>query len=814
MSPAAAAAPLPTKSEIQDWDTSYLDTAATSWRQAATASEDAFDQHRRNVDAPGGSTWEGAAKDAALDRVTNDIGVVGRQSGVLREAATLAENGAFDIKSAKDKAVEAITAAVDDGFTVGEDLSVTDSREYDINTVADRNRAAAEHAEDIRWAAQQLVQADQLVGNRLEAKAADLEGIRFEGEGEGDQRGGNGAHIDLVDNKVKYDSEGKDQAGEKKPEVPAQAPGQIGPFAVPKSVEDTAKKDGLKPDEKPATTGDVGGDLGDLLGTNDPATAGAEPKPTTAAQISPQQVEQFKTQARNLLRQQGVPAEQIESRVNAMVADAQRANTTLADSAAHTPAKPENTPGPVPADTRSWGEKLGDKFNDFVNEAHDQFYNRIDSTVETLQNLTGLGGEGHPGVRESWQQLGEAALQQHKDDPLHLRSPIGPLGPWGAVNDVIHDIPEMIDNPGKYAGDKAFDATAMAVTMPLGGEGALGRALFPELGALERSALPGAGHTLEHAAPPVVPHTPDSPPVVPHTPDSSPVPHTPDPPAAPHSAEPVAPHSAEPPPVHHSAEPPPVHHSAEPVPPHSAEPPPVHHTAEPPAAGHHDGAPPVGPHPTDAPLRPADEILHEAREAHRAERDQMDWDRGEQNLRDLAAQHGVSVDELPRTPQYDIHHPTYTDKHLAEHSAEIDRQTQLWEHGFNTQSVQQVLDNMDASRTSSTDLRNDLRQGLNDYGYDDLREAGYSAAEAKRLAQEYAEAQFPSGSGGLIPQPVIHNPDGAIGGYTKAFTYGDWQVNNALGTLTKQEKDALRAWLLTQDRDAIVDIRLWRGDGG
>ncbi|UBV23935.1 HNH endonuclease [Mycolicibacterium fortuitum] len=358
---------------------------------------------------------------------------------------------------------------------------------------------------------------------------------------------------------------------------------------MPKSVEDAAKKDGLKlkPDEKPVTTGDVGGDLGDLLGTNDPATAGAEPKPATAAQISPQQVEQFKTQARNLLRQQGVPPDQIESRVNAMIVDAQRANTTLADSAAHTPAKPETTPGPAPADTRSWGEKLGDKFNDFVNEAHDQFYNRIDSTVETLQNLTGLGGEGHPGVRESWQQLGEAALQQHKDDPLHLRSPIGPLGPWGAVNDVIHDIPEMIDNPGKYAGDKAFDATAMAVTMPLGGEGALGRALFPELGALERSALPGAGHTLEHAAPPAVPHTPDSSPVVPHTPDSSPVvPHTPDPPAAPHTAEPPAaprtaeaspvPHSAEPV-VPHSAEPPPVPHSAEPVVPHSAEPPPVEH---------------------------------------------------------------------------------------------------------------------------------------------------------------------------------------------------------------------------------------------
>lgn len=784
MSPATAPAPLPTKSEIENWDTSYLDTAAASWRSAATASEGAFDQHRRNIDSPGGTTWEGAGKDAALDRVTADVAVVGRQSSVLREAATLAENGAYDIKAAKDKAVEAITAAENDDFRVGEDLSVTDTKRVDVFSMRARQTTLNEHAEDIRWTAQQLVAADKLVGDRLGEKAAELQGIRFDGEGE--ERDSPSGRVYLADHEVKHDAEGKDQPREK----PGTAPGQIGPFAVPKSVEDAAKQSGLKPGEKPApTSGDVGGDLGDLLGVNDPATAGVEPKPATAVQISPQQVEQFKSQARNMLRQQGVPPDQIESRVNAMVADAQRVNTALADSAAHTPAKPDTTPGPPP-DTRSLGEKLGDGFNNFVHEAHDQFYNRLDSTVETLQNLTGLGGEGRPGVLESWQQLAEGAAQNYvqdfKEDPLNLRSPIGPLGPWGAVNDVVHDIPEMVENPGKQAGDVLFDAAATAATAPLGGEALLGRSLLPDLGALERGALPGAGHALEHGAPPVAPHTPD-PPSVPHTPDPPPVPRT---------TEPVVPHSAEAPPVHHTAEPPTGHHSPEPP------------------AGHHDGAPPVGPHPADPPLRPADEILHEARDAHRAERDQMDWDRGEQNLRDLAAQHGVSVDELPRTPVYDIDHPTYTDKHLAEHSAEIDRQTRLWEHGFNTQSVEQVLENMDAPRAPSTDLRNDLRQGLNDYGAEDLIREGYSAAEAKRLAREYAEAQFPRGSGGLIPQPVIHNPDGAIGGYTTPFTYGDWQVNNALGTLTKQERDALRAWLQTQDPNAIVDIRLWRGDGG
>lgn len=238
---------------------------------------------------------------------------------------------------------------------------------------------------------------------------------------------------------------------------------------------------------------------------------------------------------------------------------------------------------------------------------------------------------------------------------------------------------------------------------------------------------------------------------------------------------------------------------------------PEHHT--PPGGGTSDHAPgAVAAEHAVGPLRSADDILHEARDSHRALRDQMDWDRGEQNLQDLATHHGVSVDELPRTPQYDIHHPPYTDKLGPEHSAEIDRQTGLWQHGFNTQSVQQVLDHMDASRPPSTELRDDFRSELQNIGIKELRQAGYGPEEAQRLAMQYANEQFPSGPGGLIPQPATHNPDGALGGYKNPLTYGDWQVNNALGTLTKQQKDAVRAWLETQDPNAIVNIRITGGE--
>ncbi|WP_458316176.1 RNase A-like domain-containing protein [Mycolicibacterium brisbanense] len=264
----SGSAALPTRSEIENWSTTALSDAAASWRAAATESEDAFDQHRQNISAPGGTTWEGAAKDAALDRVTNDIGVVGSHGAVLREAATLAENGSYDIEAAQRQAVEAITDAEDDGFRVGEDLSVTDTRKVDLANAQARYTAAQVHAEDIRWNAEQLLQADSLVGQRLKTKAGELEGIRFDGEDDGDGRDDGKGHVQLVDNKIKLNPQ--DQAagdGKDRPGTPPAGLPQVGPFPVPKEVADAAKKpDAKAPYGKPP--GPTG--LGGLLGADDP----------------------------------------------------------------------------------------------------------------------------------------------------------------------------------------------------------------------------------------------------------------------------------------------------------------------------------------------------------------------------------------------------------------------------------------------------------------------------------------------------------------------------------------------------------------
>ena len=209
-------------------DTSDLAEAASDWRSAATASEDAFEQHRQNISAPGGTTWEGDAKDAALDRVTTDLAVVRRHVACLREAAAIAEAGVTDITTAQREALDAITAAENHGSHVAEGHKVTDTRRYDISTIVERNRAVAEHAEEIRWYAERLAQAIAFVDERLQAKAAELEGIRFDGEGDAGD-----ATVQFVSNELKLNpQDGEDPDGGYKPhpEYPDHKPnGEWGP---------------------------------------------------------------------------------------------------------------------------------------------------------------------------------------------------------------------------------------------------------------------------------------------------------------------------------------------------------------------------------------------------------------------------------------------------------------------------------------------------------------------------------------------------------------------------------------------------------
>lgn len=243
---------MPSRSDVESWDSSDLDAAATRWRTVAGALESAFEQHRQNILTPGGTTWEGDAKDAALDRVTTDTSVVRRQGDVHREAAGIARRGSEDIQSARSRALEAIVEAEQDDFTVGDDLSVTDNRAYDEETAAARMTAATEHAEFIRWRAEQLVATDALAGRQLEANAAELEGIRFDGGHSGKTTD---PTIRLVDNKTEDTGSPKESSGARR-EPPLEGllgEGKTTEGQQPSSLDEALTEVAGKPVEAPPT---------------------------------------------------------------------------------------------------------------------------------------------------------------------------------------------------------------------------------------------------------------------------------------------------------------------------------------------------------------------------------------------------------------------------------------------------------------------------------------------------------------------------------------------------------------------------------
>jgi hypothetical protein len=182
---AVSSSVLPRRSEIENWHADHLSQTADALKQWREISLRIFTQHVSNLKSPGGTEWTGKAADAASDRGTSDLDVVRKQGLVAQDAEETARRGSGDVAAAKRRALDAISEAEDDGFKVGDDLSLTDTRYASsiLRAPAARAQVAKEHSEFVRWRAAELLAADTRVGNELQAKAAELEAIRFDGEG-------------------------------------------------------------------------------------------------------------------------------------------------------------------------------------------------------------------------------------------------------------------------------------------------------------------------------------------------------------------------------------------------------------------------------------------------------------------------------------------------------------------------------------------------------------------------------------------------------------------------------------------------------
>lgn len=193
---------------------------------------------------------------------------------------------------------------------------------------------------------------------------------------------------------------------------------------------------------KPPTLQDM---LTGKAGSTDPAAAEQTPgslpwmldqmhKPVPGQAPHPfsqQEIDQFKGVARQVMLRDGVPADQIEQRLDAMVAAARGSLP------AYTPPKPEPMPPP------GFGDGFADRWFD---------------TEQGVKNLLGQGGPGAPGVLESWEGLLKSTNDQFTN-------------PFGTA---VGEVKDALNSPSAayYLGGKSADAAIAAPGLMFGGEGA------------------------------------------------------------------------------------------------------------------------------------------------------------------------------------------------------------------------------------------------------------------------------------------------------------------------------------------------------
>jgi pimeloyl-ACP methyl ester carboxylesterase len=166
---------------IESWDTEHLQAAARSWSATATLWEESFCRVRQGALWPGGTIWEGEAADAAAERTFADLVKARGASDRVTKAADIARRGADRLGDLKRSALSAIGDARAAGFTVGEDLSVSDNSVLPVGpALAARRALAEEHAAAIHARAAALSLADHEVAASISAALAPLAEVVFD----------------------------------------------------------------------------------------------------------------------------------------------------------------------------------------------------------------------------------------------------------------------------------------------------------------------------------------------------------------------------------------------------------------------------------------------------------------------------------------------------------------------------------------------------------------------------------------------------------------------------------------------------------
>lgn len=169
---------MPTKSQVQSWNTELLDAAAKDWGQRATKLKDAYDKAQHGLE---NADWSGTAGEQAKARMQADVAKVHSVLERIEHAQTTATKGAQTIGAAKRDAVKAIDDAEDEMFSVSEDLTVTDRLPKILVAPMLLVRELARHAYQaaIRGRSMKLATVDAEVAAALKLISTQLTGFKL-----------------------------------------------------------------------------------------------------------------------------------------------------------------------------------------------------------------------------------------------------------------------------------------------------------------------------------------------------------------------------------------------------------------------------------------------------------------------------------------------------------------------------------------------------------------------------------------------------------------------------------------------------------
>jgi hypothetical protein len=167
-----------TLSKLEDYNVDQLTADAAFWRNSQTLWAE---NHLSNVSSVAALDWEGLAGEAANMRTLADMGTADAAAEVSQAASSVADGAGAALMTLRSTALLAVDAARADGFTVGNDFTVSDPNPVPAGLAAARRTQAQAHSAAIVSAVEALVEFDRDVARLLDGHTAALQAVRFGG---------------------------------------------------------------------------------------------------------------------------------------------------------------------------------------------------------------------------------------------------------------------------------------------------------------------------------------------------------------------------------------------------------------------------------------------------------------------------------------------------------------------------------------------------------------------------------------------------------------------------------------------------------